>query len=122
MTRQLEAVLIIARHPVMEPILMPLIDLEHEEVRWDRIRSGLSGGERAAAAWAWCVWNDHQIPVTKAADWGASREEGWRDPFEGFGVMSPSLQRACLQALLHRHEYAGGAAVEQLLENLFNPV
>lgn len=103
MTKQMEALLMIAKNPVVSRILMPAINIESEEVRWEAVSvGGLSGGEKAAISWAWCVWNDRQIPEMKSEDYTASREEFWRDPFEGFGTMNRDLQTTILAALAHR--------------------
>jgi hypothetical protein len=91
MSKQLEAVLMIAHHGVIREHFLPYIDLKREEIRWDEFPYGvLSGGQKAAVSWAYSVWTDGPVP------------EGWRDPFEGFGVMSRELQVLVLNAMLHR--------------------
>lgn len=104
MTLQMEAILMIAKHPLIEPILLPLIDPERETIHWSRLKYGvLSGGEKAAISWAWCIWTDTQIPHGKAeCELANLCDLNWRDPFDCFGVMGGSLQRTVLAALSHR--------------------
>lgn len=104
MSRQLEAVLMIAEYPSVKPYLMPIVDKEHEQVHWDRLNYGvLSGGLKAAVSWAWCIWTDTQVPRVEA-DWREYPGYPMRDPFEGFVVMDAELQFIVLQALAHRGE------------------
>lgn len=93
MSQQLKAVLIIVESaPSIRNRLLSIIDQENETIYWDDLNYGvLSGGEKAAASWVYSVWTDAPVPA------------GWRDPFEGFGVMGPETQAACLTALAFRH-------------------
>lgn len=120
MTKQMEAFLMIAKNPVIWSIMEPIIDLKNESVFFDRLSVGvLSGGQKAAVSWCWCIWNDRQIPEQKSEDWRASKEEGWRDPLEGFGVMNRELQIAVLNALAHRHDtLQPPGKLETFLKNL----
>jgi hypothetical protein len=74
MTRQLEAVLMIAEAvPSVRNRLLAVIDQRNETIYWEDLNYGvLSGGEKAAVSWAYAVWTDAPVP------------DGWRDPFEGF--------------------------------------
>lgn len=107
MTRQMEALLMIANHPILKPSLLHRINIERETVDWEGVSDGKSGGEKAALSWAWCIWNDRQIPEHKSEDYLASKEQFWRDPFEGFGVMNIDLQIAILKALAYRWNARG---------------
>ena len=89
-SRQMQAILMLAEYPLLAPILNPVIDLENESVHFAQIDYGvLSGGGKAAISWAHSIWADEVIP-------------GMRDPFDGFGVMNRDLQRLVLMALMHR--------------------
>lgn len=108
MTKQLEAILILANDPRLKPILMPIIDQENETIDWERLSYGvLSGGIKAAVSWAFCIWTDGQVPEEDLQDHKTpgpiSFANDWRDPFEGFGVMDRELQIVVLKALAHRH-------------------
>jgi hypothetical protein len=93
MTRQLEAVLMVANHPTISRIMNPVIDKDRETIRWSEINYPvLSGGERAAISWIWCIWSDAQVPM----------DTGWRDPFDGFGVLDGNLQALIMKAFAHR--------------------
>jgi hypothetical protein len=113
MTKQLEAVLMIASHPLLRERLLPRIDLAKERIDWDGAAAGLSGGEKALLSWAWCLWNDRQIPEVRDGDEdrGASLEAFWRDPFQGFNVMDRELQLLVVRALLHRQGVELGEGV-----------
>ncbi len=92
MSKQLQAVLMIARHPVMRDVLLPIINQQNETIFWEKLDYGvLSGGMKTAASWARAVWSDELPP------------KQWRDPFEGFPVMSRELQRIVLAAVAYRH-------------------
>ena len=89
-SRQMQAILMLAEYPLLAPFLKPVIDVENETVDFDQIDYGLlSGGGKAAVSWAHSIWVDKVIP-------------GLRDPFDGFGVMNRDLQRLVLMALMHR--------------------
>jgi hypothetical protein len=105
LSRQMEAILILASHPLLQPILSPVIDLKSESVDFGRIDYGvLSGGAKTAIAWAWCIWKDEQIPEHSDGDkdFHFTIREGVRDPFSRFGVMERRLQLLITKALLHR--------------------
>ena len=94
MSRQMEAVLMIAAHPVIKDALMPIIDVAKEEIHWGDFNYGvLSGGQKAAVSWVYAIWQDQSPDAVRH----------FRDPFEGFGVMSRELQALVVKALLHRH-------------------
>lgn len=103
MSKVLEAVLMIANHPVMSGHLMPRIDIEAERIDWEDAQAGLSGGQKTLLSWAWCIWNDRQIPEKESAGFSASLETGWNDSVSGFGDLEPELQALVLRALAHRH-------------------
>jgi hypothetical protein len=106
MSKQMEALLMLANYRSIKDILMPIVDPEKEEIHWDRLEYGvLSGGQKAAISWAWCIWNDRQTPVeNKHDDPNYCIFDGKpRDPFEGFGVMDRELQALIAKALLHRY-------------------
>ncbi len=106
MSRQMEALLMLANFRSIKDILMPIIDPEKEEIHWDRLEYGvLSGGQKAAISWAWCIWSDKQTPTeNKHGDPNYCIFDGKpRDPFEGFGVMDRELQTLIAKALLHRY-------------------
>ena len=91
MSRQMEAVLMIAENPVIRTHFLAVIDVKREEINWDDFPYGvLSGGQKAAVSWVYAIWTDGPVP------------EGWRDPFEGFGVMNRDLQGTVIKALMHR--------------------
>jgi len=53
MTKQLGAVLMIARHLLVADAMMPMIDIAHEQIDFDKINYGiLSGGGKALVPWA----------------------------------------------------------------------
>jgi hypothetical protein len=86
----MKAVLMIAGHPAMKDILMPAIEIERDEIRWEKISmGGLSGGQRTALSWAYAIWTDSQIDPSR----------GMRDPFEGFRSMDRDLQFKVIGAL-----------------------
>lgn len=95
----------LASDPRLNAILMPLIDQKNETIDWARLNVGvLSGGIKAAVAWAACIWTDMQIPTDKYGDEYVNiMDAHFRDPFDGFGVMDRSLQVLVLKALAHRH-------------------
>jgi hypothetical protein len=91
-SRQMQALMMIADDPEIGQVLLSILDVQRDEVRWQDLNYGvLSGGQKATLSWAWAIWTDSSPPAH------------WRDPFEGFGVMSVSLQTAVLKALVHRH-------------------
>lgn len=91
LSRQMQALLIIAGQSAVADILLPLLDIAHDDVCWDVLDyKVLSGGQKAALSWAWVIWHDRVNPK-------------WRDPFDGFGIMGASLQEAVLDALKCRH-------------------
>ena len=93
MSNQLRAVLLIAEHPAISHVMLPLIAIAREDIDWRSLNYGvLSGGQKAAVSWLYSIWTDGPVP------------KGWRDPFEGFGVMDRKLQLLVLQALATRHE------------------
>jgi hypothetical protein len=125
MTRQMEAILIIASDPRLKAILSPIIDQENEEIHWEKLNYGvLSGGIRTAVSWAFCIWTDGQVPRSAYDDNQTlpdpmCLENGWRDPFEGVGMMDRSLQVLVLKALAHRHEvFEEPSDIERYLRRL----
>ena len=79
MSNAMKAIVMIADHKAMKDVLKPALDVERDEIHWDKIdMGGLSGGQRTAISWAYAIWTDSQIDPAK----------GMRDPFEGF--RSPS--------------------------------
>jgi len=91
---QLKAILLIANYPALKPVVLPLIDTETETIFFEDLSYGsLSGGIKTAVTWIYCIWTDELPP----------REWGWRDPFEGFGVMDAELQKLILKAMAYRH-------------------
>lgn len=100
MTRQVEAFLMLAEYPLLKPILIPRLDVKRETVQWHEINYGvLSGGQRTALSWAWCIWNDTGLP----SDWQEYPGYQMRDLFSSFGNMNQDLQCLILKALAHRH-------------------
>ena len=52
----MKAILMIADHKAMKDVLKPAIDVERDEVRWEKIDFGvLSGGQRTAISWAYAI-------------------------------------------------------------------
>ena len=79
-------------HPLIERLVKPYYNRECETVRFRDINYGvLSGGEKAALSWAYGIWTNEMPP------------KGWRDPFEGFGVMSEDLQKIIIEAMALRN-------------------
>lgn len=104
MTNQMEAILILASDSRLKAILVPIIDQKNEQIHWDRLGGGHSGGIKAALSWAYCIWTDMQISDDKHGDEVVNIMDAyWRDPFEGFGMMDRTLQVLVLKALAHRH-------------------
>ena len=94
----MKAVLIIAEHKELGKILTPLLNIERDEIDWERLNKyegTLSGGFRAAISWAVCLFCDEVPPE----DWG------YRDPFGSFGAMDRELQALVMKALALRHGY-----------------
>ena len=90
MSNAMKAILMIAEHKVMKDVLKPALDIERDEIHWDKIdRGGLSGGQRTAVSWAYAIWTDSQIDLSK----------GMRDPFEGFRSLDRDLQFKIIGAL-----------------------
>ena len=90
MSKAMKAVMMIADHPAMKDVLKPALDIERDEVHWDKIAvGGLSGGQRTAIAWAYAIWTDSQIDLSN----------GMRDPFEGFRSLDRDLQFKIIGAL-----------------------
>ena len=103
MTKQMMALLMIAEYPYLRQVLMPSIDIQSEEFHIEKIQYGtLSGGQKTAVSWAWCIWKDCQIP-TERGGYGLSIESGARDPISGFGALDKPLQQVILKSLLLRH-------------------
>ena len=93
MSSAMKAILMIAEHPAMKDILMPAMDVDRDEIHWDKIDpSGLSGGQRTALSWAYAIWTDAQVDSST----------GMRDPFEGFRSMDRALQFCVIGALARR--------------------
>lgn len=106
MTKQLEAVLMIAKHPLVVDAMLPVIDEKNEQIDFNRINYGvLSGGGKALVSWAWCIWKDQQVCETNEGDteFKFHLKMGIRDPFEGFCALEPALQALVLRALATRH-------------------
>lgn len=106
MSKQMEALLMIAKHPLMKPIMMPHIRIDTEDADFNAMVRGRSGGEKAVLAWAWALWKDEQVPASNEgeADFIFHKGDGGsaRDPFSGFGAMDTELQLLCLTAFAHR--------------------
>ena len=101
MTSYLRALLIIANHPVVQNILMPLIDQKNEQFYWHDLNYGvLSSGEKVAVSWALSLWSDEVLPAD------------WTNSILGFGIMSSSLQTAVLKAIEVRHQVEAGLRQE----------
>lgn len=84
----MNAVLMIAEHPEMTAILLPVIDLKENKIHWGFIDvRALTSAQRAALAWARCLWSGSQSSSQMA------------DPFAGLKAMSPSLRVCVLNAL-----------------------
>lgn len=93
MTNTMKAVLMIAEHRTMKDIMMPAIDVERDEIRWNKIDPvGLSSGQRTALSWAYAIWTSAQVDLSK----------GMRDPFDGFRSMDRDLQLSVIGALAVR--------------------
>ena len=92
MSSHVKAMIVLLEHPLFERLLKPILVLERASVEWDCLSYGeLSGGEKAALSWAYGIWTGGPVP------------KGWRDPFEGFGVMDAQLQRTIMNAMFTRH-------------------
>ncbi len=106
MSNQMKALMMLANHPRLEHILAPAIDVKREEFHWRKINYGvLSGGQKVALSWAYCIWEDKQIPEWNESDAKEkfALRDGVRDPIAAFGVLDRELQVLMLQALLVRH-------------------
>lgn len=92
----MKAVLVIAQHKEIGAILNPLIDLDREEIHWERLSYAvLPGGYQTALSWVYCVFCDGVPPL----DWN------FRDPFDNFALMDRDIQILCMQALALRHGF-----------------
>jgi hypothetical protein len=90
MSKAMKAVMMIAEHPAMKDVLKPVLDVERDEIRWEKIEHGvLSGGQRTGLSWAYAIWTDSQIDLSK----------GMRDPFEGFRSLDRDFQFRIVGAL-----------------------
>ena len=65
--------------------LLPLIDQAKEEVNWEKLGSGLSGGTATAAAWMKAIWTSEN------------------ELLNNFGSLDQTVQRAILRAMTVRY-------------------
>lgn len=95
-SNNMKAVQIMCQHKEIGKILLPLLNIERDEIDWKRISyAGLPGGFQAAISWVYAVFCDHAPPE----DWV------YRDPFDSFFAMDRDLQMFALQALAIRHGF-----------------
>ncbi len=92
----MKAVLIIAQHKNLRPIIEPALNIERDSIDWNRFGyGGQSGGVQTALSWAYCLFCDELPPK----DWG------YRDPFDGFFNLDRDIQILVLQAMATRHGF-----------------
>ena len=106
MTKQMQAALHIANYRSIKDFALPAINVEQEEIHFDKMNYGvLSGGQKSAISWLWCVWKDQQVPETDDGDpeFTFNLAAGVRDPFAGFGNLDRELQTIILEAIAIRH-------------------
>lgn len=115
MSRQMDAVLIIARHVTMASVLLPAI--HDDEIEWDAIQyEQLSAAQKIAVSWAYAIWRDSFT----------DNERGYRDPFSDFDVLDDDLKQVILQAFAYRHGFTHTlfkrtkSEFQKLLEELAN--
>lgn len=64
------------------------------DIFFSRLEYGvLSGGEKTAVSWAYAIWRDE-----------VNQDPDWRDPFDGFGILSLARQKRILEAMAIRHD------------------
>lgn len=92
----MRAVLVLLGKKDIRKLLGPLMNIERDEIDWNKISYGsLPGGFQSALSWAFSLFCDEVPPQ----DWG------WRDPFSSFGVMDRDLQILALKGLGVRHGF-----------------
>lgn len=95
-SNNMKAVLILAKHKNLGPILTPALNIERDSINWDRFGyAGQSGGVQVALSWAYCLFCDEVPPK----DWG------YRDPFQGFFSLDRDIQVLILQAMATRNDF-----------------
>lgn len=92
----MKAVLVLASHKNLRPILEPALNIERDSIDWDRFGyGGQSGGVQTVLSWAYCLFCDELPPK----DWN------FRDPFDGFFNLDQDIQVLVLQAMATRHGF-----------------
>ena len=91
----MKAVLVLAQHKTLGPILKPALDVENDSIKWERLHyGGQSGGVQIALSWAYCLFCDEPPPV----NWN------YRNPFE-LGNLDRDMVVLIFQALSVRHDF-----------------
>lgn len=92
----MKAVLVLAQHKTLGPILKPALNIERDSINWEFFGyGGQSGGVQTALSWAYCLFCDELPP----------KEWGFRDPFDGFFSLDRDIQILVLQAMAARHGF-----------------
>lgn len=92
----MKAVLVLASHKNLQPILEPALNIERDSIDWNRFGyGGQSGGVQTVLSWAYCLFCDELPPK----DWN------YRDPFDGFFSLDRDIQILVLQAMATRHGF-----------------
>lgn len=105
----MKAVLVLASHKNLKPILEPALNIERDSINWERFGyGGQSGGVQTALSWAYCLFCDELPPK----DWG------YRDPFDGFFSLDRDIQVLVLQAMASRHGFLSLSVEDRPKSNL----
>lgn len=92
----MKAVLLLASHKSLKPILEPALNIERDSIKWELFGyGGQSGGVQTVLSWAYCLFCDELPPK----DWN------YRDPFDGFFSLDRDLQVLVFQAMAIRHGF-----------------
>jgi hypothetical protein len=86
-SKQMDALLIIAECPPVTDMFRPIVNRTTETIHWDQLDyPKLNQSQKIAAAWAYVIWSDARPP------------ESWADPFHDFHTIPIELRGAILRS------------------------
>lgn len=92
----MKAVLVLAQHKNLRPILEPALNIERDSINWELFGyGGQSGGVQTVLSWAYCLFCDELPP----------KEWNYRDPFDGFFSLDRDIQVLVFKAMSVRHGF-----------------
>lgn len=93
----MQAVLVLCEHKGIEKVFAGKINIERDEIDWNKIAYGsLPGGYQVAVSWAYALFCDEVKNL---------EEFGYRDPFDGFSTMDRDIQVLVFKAMALRHGF-----------------